>query len=621
MRKPTPDRRTGTEHDQRDAELEAALSQAPPEPINSSELADESDHEDDSVPAVTVPAGMIRAPAKGERPLPDIRPPWHKYGTDEPAGRKPRQFFDWWSGLGQKDQQRLIAYVYRSWPVGFQEKTNPRTKKATRSTQIAKVAGEQPIKDLEDFKRRFGSGEYRIRLNEQVSQKTTICFCHIQIHDEEYPPVISDLAWLDLHHPLNKSYIEFLRFKGVEIPGDKRQTERQEEEDMANTEAVKELTGAVTEMAQLAVSTAQRGEKQPVDSATTAVIKGLEVMQQAGNASIAMVKEAAASLNRPAALDPVESLGRLAGTLKDVASALRPEKDDSSTHLMGMLDAILKQQEISRQREGELYTRLLGIQADQINRLQTSVDRLLTEKQAQAATAAPPGSIEELVGKLKSLRSGLKELMGENEDDRPARRGSLLETLVENAPALLQGLGGVVSGAAAAWHNAAVVRTGQGTPIPVTLPTATAESPAEIPPPATGTAEQQQEVRNMLDQLQMLKAPLVKALDDGKTGDEFADDMIELMGRSMYDQIREAGKETLYKILQLHLPDVWRMAQGMPQRFDRFIDQFLSRDEILVQEEAEAQATQKPARKRGPKVTVLPRKVVPQETQPAPDAA
>ena len=79
------------------------------------------------------------------------KPPFFRFGTDQPSPHKPEHFFAWWCGLSAGAKNGSIAYVYRNYPV-IQIKT-PDSKSPTGfrpSTQIDKRSGSDPLSSLDD---------------------------------------------------------------------------------------------------------------------------------------------------------------------------------------------------------------------------------------------------------------------------------------------------------------------------------------------------------------------------------------------------------------------------------------------------------------------------------------
>jgi hypothetical protein len=547
-------------------------------------------------------------PSPGDKPPPAIVAPHFKYGWDSPAGRRPNDFFTWSGSLNGEQKQRLLLYGYRLYPVG-RSLSRGKDGKDRATTQIFKVAGEDIYADLEAFKRQWGSGDYMLLLNEQVHQHKTVARCQIRITEmQEYPPVIPDLGWLDLSIPANKSFIDSLRLRGVEIPGDperRRDHEQEEADEMVNAQAVEALTGTVERLSDRVIKSAEERAQQerpaPVGSTVQdqAQVKVVEIMSKAALDSIELVRDSMRANERPRT-SPVAELKEIVDVVRDVATAIRPEKDSSPGVLMELFKTAMG-------READLNTKLQSLQAAQIASLEARMDRLLVRLEtAQAQPTATPN--QSLLGQLKEMgavKEALRDFLGLEEEEGPAARGprapSLLESLVAQAPAILQGLGSLASSAAAAWHNAAVARTGQGTPIavPISLPEAEAPqgelSAAAVPAPEQSAAEQARQtqaaqlsaIRQAIDEL---KAPLLLALNEGQSGDGFAQTLIEFRGRIAYEQLHGLGRDGIIVLLQTYAPDVWRVVVAMPERFESFVREFLNADELIAQREAEEEA-------------------------------
>lgn len=544
-------------------------------------------------------------PSPADKPPPAIVAPHFKYGWDSPAGRRPNDFFAWSRSLTGDQKQRLLLYGYRLYPVG-RSLTRGKDGKERATTQIFKVAGEDIYADLEAFKRQWGSGDYMLLLNEQVHQHKTVARCQIRITEmQEYPPVIPDLGWLDLSIPANKSFIDSLRLRGVEIPGDperRRDHEQEEADEMANTQAVEALTGTVDRLTERVIKSAEERAQQERPAAVGSTIEGqaqvkvVEIMSKAALDSIELVRDSMKANDRPRT-SPVAELKEIVEVVRDVATAIRPEKDSSPGLLMGLFQTAMG-------REAELNQKLQTLQAAQIASLEARMERLLARQETAQAHPAPAAN-QGLLGQLKEMslvKDALRDFLGLEEEEGPAARGprapSLLESLVAQAPAILQGLGSLASSAAAAWHNAAVARTGQGTPIAVPVLIAEPEVPqAELPPGAAATpAESPEEIQRRTQQAQLkamqtalreLEEPLNKALEEGQTGDQFAENLIGYKNRLAYEQIRELGREMIVILVQSYLPKVWETILRAPQHFETFISEFLNADELIAKREAE----------------------------------
>jgi hypothetical protein len=92
---------------------------------------------------------------------------------------------------------------------------------------------------------------------------------------------------------------------------------------------------------------------------------------------------------------------------------------------------------------------------------------------------------------------------------------------------------------------------------------------------------------NVFERLLMeLKDPLLKALENGDTGDVFADRLIGWKGRMAYDVLKELGGDTIVQLLRAY-PPIWNVVGRVPQKLSKFLVEFLSYDEIVARQEQE----------------------------------
>jgi hypothetical protein len=152
-------------------------------------------------------------------------------------------------------------------------------------------------------------------------------------------------------------------------------------------------------------------------------------------------------------------------------------------------------------------------------------------------------------------------------------------------------------------HNAAVLKTGAGQPVPPEdLNPALIE--AENPQPQAA-AEPKQEDDGVISEkriAQEIAGPLVKALNDGNRGFEFAAGMMSqprimgFPGRVVYEMAVEQGEQGMMRICQAD-PALWRLLVQIPTQFQRFVTEFLDRDAaygVLAQAKAAASAPPPP---------------------------
>lgn len=538
-----------------------------------------------------------------------------KFSTDRPAGQRPNDFFRGWSKLAPDDQAQLVAYVYRSWPVirimSVDSKGNMKP-----SMQIAKIPGGRPVIDLDDMMHQFGGGDYTIRLNTDH----TIAHCTITgLRHNDHPPVIPDLNWLVMDDPANRSYIEMLRMRGVKLPG----SEQEQTDDMAQVQAletmsqtVQGLTDKLIEQSERASDrAAERAPAPPPDAGAQAQLKGMEVVTEAAKISNQMIQGAAnsaremqartgdpmATLDKAAdlinklrgsekavtpstAVDPMDTLNKAADLLTKLRGPDKPVAEDTTVKL-------LMQQLMDRQNE--LQKQLFQVQNERI---------LFAEKLAadKAAIPIPPAAAESSLAKMIREYKDLRDLINPEGEAEPAAKTG--NKLVDLLPSLIQGgllLASVIG-------NAIFNARTQGPPVPPPQPqpglapelaaaavAAGAINPAPAPDPGAGSAPSEADRYTMM--LRQMEGPLLTSLNEGQSGDEFADTLIRWAGRIPYDHLKGLGKDAILALLQTYQP-IWLQVTQIPQRFNQFLDEFLDYDEIMAAQEAdEAGQDQQPA--------------------------
>lgn len=595
-------------------EIEEPLPNQDLEAIEDGEFESLPDHPDLSAKPKSLGRSRPRPP---EAAVGDYvpKPPHFKFSTDRPAGQRPNDFFRWWSKLPPKCQSLLVAYVYRHWPV-IRIVTKDRKGNPKPSMQIAKVPGGQPITDLDQMLHQWGGGDYMIRLNTDH----TIAHCTITgLRDNDHPPVIPDLSCLVMDDPANRSYVEMLRMRGVKLPG----SEQEDEQDMAQVaaletmgRAVESLSDKLIEQAEQSVERASKAQPAPPpDTGAQAQLKGMEVVTEAAKISNQMIQGAAnsaremqaktgdpmATLDKAAdlinklrgsekavtpstAVDPMDTLNKAADLLTKLRGPDKPVAEDTTVKL-------LMQQLMDRQNE--LQKQLFQVQNERI---------LFAEKLAadKAAIPIPPAAAESSLAKMIREYKDLRDLINPEGEAEPAAKTG--NKLVDLLPSLIQGgllLASVIG-------NAIFNARTQGPPVPPPQPqpglapelaaaavAAGAINPAPAPDPGAGSAPSEADRYTMM--LRQMEGPLLTSLNEGQSGDEFADTLIRWAGRIPYDHLKGLGKDAILALLQTYQP-IWLQVTQIPQRFNQFLDEFLDYDEIMAAQEAdEAGQDQQPA--------------------------
>jgi hypothetical protein len=523
----------------------------------------------------TIPHGKPRIAPK---------PRHFKYSSSAGKGMQPNDFFAYWERLPADIKGQCKVYVYMNWPVIA--RPSPTKKNPSHTThQLDMLAGEDVIHDEDEFLHRYSSGDFLIRLNEQVVQNKTICMCTLRLRDNEHPPHVPDLNWLDRDDPANTSYINQLRERGIQLPWESVPEMQEEEDEMAvNTAVVEQLGSTVERLADkvIAQGNQQKATEQPAQSIDTAAAKAsMDLIKEGGSIAQKMVQDAVTRASEVAGKqgDPLELLTKLAGVLK----AIMPPPPQPDTSAMETFKLILAQQ-------AEHHKTITTLLQSRIDHLETEATRMRTEAVAGGPAHAP--TLADQLRGLLELKDSLASLLGHGEEGEPAAGGGggKAPTWLQFAGPLLNGAAAIVGGFANAAYNAAVAKTGTGQPqAPPAAAPANAEQPG-APGELPGAAQPEESVNPYIFILQNVRQPLMDALNNGLSGYTFAENMIEYHGEGLYAAIKQLGKANLYTIIQRYDMALWTFLQTISQKANTFMDEFLDYENWAKQQEAEAEA-------------------------------
>lgn len=546
----------------------------------------------------------------------------------------------YWNSVPQKERDEwFIGYLYRdlpycdpSQPLSVEElRQIERQKKKKPEKNCAKLVDPQrmrpdlaPADDvaswLQQIRECFGAGDYHLRLNDQhPSIKTTVVeFEFTAGRDwDSYPPAV-DLAEVVLSDPRNDSYIRWAHLKGIQFPGEAGAPVTpfdEDEDEMANVSAViesnKHLTDRVIEMSQQAQKPAPVPVAPPAppdrsnEILADAALKGQQILLDSVRA-------------QGKAQDPMEFHKAVTEAAKAMVPPPAPSSDNGG--MLVMMQTMMSQQATQFQAlMAQQATGNAAIVAQLEKRLESSERRAeAAEQRAQAALQAKPTAGTDngitnalaLIDGLAKLKDKTTSILGTEAADADlpvwARVGM---KVAENLPDML--------------HNAAVMWTGKGTPVPPLSPEVIE---AENQPPAVEAAQQQpqqqeEEVFGKSRIAQELAAPLMDAINKGHHGFEFAAGMIlqpKIMGfpgRVVYEMAIEEGQDGLLQILQSH-PPLWQQLMVIPKRLQSFITEFLDRDMAYQVAKGAQQQAQQPPPSPGPAQETAPAEVLPPQ-QPA----
>lgn len=583
------------------AELEMETKpESGPEPESEPELDSEPEPEPalerEPAPALVERTAKRKAAKTGTKKV--IKPfpaAFTRFFNDEHQSVKgaPAEFFKYWRRIcaDPEFKQRVVVYIYRAWPAMMDGKR-----------QVTKVYDEAMTP--EEILRQFGCGDYVLRLNDTGSNGLNITNCSIRNLGarqlNEFPPVLN-IQDLDFEDKSNQSYLLWARSRGMLTPEQEQkirsavpEQKNEKGEDMANAEAVKQLASTVDRITDKVIAVAHkerdesRGGGLPeklLDLVTAASASATQsaaaIMQESVKQVLELQKQNA---------NPLQNLKEVAGTLKD----LLPKPGQENESLTQLMD-----------REKHFINMIFQIQNERIKGLENLIEKMtatqISQQHAPAGEAgqaiAKPKSLMESIREMAEMKEELRELLGL--DDGKQQEPSWMKY----APILVQGFSLLGTYIANAMHNLAVAKTGQGKPEPppsqeeiqrqaMQQMQATAQS--------AGPTQQQTQEPTTMDRFriffQMIERPLLLSFNTGESGADFAAKLIELTengmfgsqttGRQVYDSVLEYGKDVVDSMIKLY-PPIWNVVSQTPQKWEKFLTEFFSADEIWAQEEVE----------------------------------
>ncbi len=522
--------------------------------------------------------------AKPARPFPAPAVRYYHDDHQSPKGQ-PSEFFKYWKRLCSDPEfrQRVVVYIYRAWPAMLDGKR-----------QVAKIYDDALTP--EDLLRQYGCGDYVLRLNDTGSNGLNITNCQIRNLGarqlNEFPPVLN-LEDLDFDDKSNQSYLLWARSRGMLTPEQEKkirsssEQKKEEGDDMANAEAIKQLASTVDRITDKVITVASKekedggGGRLPeklLDLVTAASASATQSAAQIMQESVKQVLE----LQRQNA-NPLQNLKEVANTLKE----LIPRNDSANEVVSKLID------------QDKRYTEtIFQIQHQRIESLEKMLEKFLSAQLSQpqpgapAAPAAVPAPVQksplEMLKEMAAMKDELREILGIEDREEPG--------WMKYAPLITQAVSVLGVYLANAMHNLAVARTGQGKPEPPPQPQQPAPAAAQAPVQETAPPQQSQEdaMKQFHQFLQRIERPLLRSFNDGESGADFAARLIELTddglfgpqvsGRQIYDAVLEYGQDVVATLIKTY-PPIWSVVSQTPQKWEKFLSEFFRADEIWAKEE------------------------------------
>lgn len=487
----------------------------------------------------------------GAKPLPVPTAPHKLYKSDATSPAKlTKQFYNYWNTLPQWAKNFCTAYVYRLHPV-LLEPPEPLEGETKSYKYIDKIDGNTPLQDDMDLLNRYGCGSYKIIFNElgkseKGNNNRVLCESHsMWLGGSDFksnPPTderINDISNLDITHPANKSYIAFLRGKGI-IPEEINVVKEREEQEMA---AIREAQAQDT--------------SRTVDTLVQALVSK-EREPRGGNDGLSLrdVQMMIADSNRAL-------LAELRAMQPVAPAPVMPQKDpmDLALQLVTLMNGA------KSENAEELRELRSQVQAQNQQQTQAMLEQMKTLME-QRNTGPAAGAVTDSISGLKQMKSALEDL------GLTVGNGSAAEDVLDAAgPKWLQQYSPLIEkaiGVAGMWlasRNAPQ----QMQPLPqqnpgmgqVQLPApAQPQIPPGFPP----------ELAQLLDSV---NGPLGNYITDNEVnGSQFANWFIAGYGEQTYESLVGFGAEQISQALLTYPVTARTLMQVPPLRLKTFIEEF-----------------------------------------------
>jgi len=343
-----------------------------------------------------MPPGSVSTPTQVPRPKFTI------FKSDSTNGsQRTRAFYNWWNDLPTWAREKTILYVYRDWPV---LKALPEDSKDF--AYIDKISGEEPLTDDLDLLNRYGCGRYKLMFNEQPGGNLCVAYAYSLGNDmKSYPPTdrrISDIENIDDSHPDNRSYIEFLKMRGI--------WKKEGEGEMATATVVdrvldqnRELTDKVIKSAQQAQQTPPKNDGVSLDQAmrmgmevvADASKRSNEIMQKTFEQARSIQDDRTPAVPSAPAVDPMQLAIQL-------VTLIQQGKSEGN-----------KEVEMLRGQLAQLQQEQLRMMSDQ---LKTLTERLTSNTSPNATN--PFSSIQEGMKAMREMKSVVDDISGNTGNDK-----------------------------------------------------------------------------------------------------------------------------------------------------------------------------------------------------------
>lgn len=501
------------------------------------------------------PPGSSAAPASSttNKPRPVPRPKFSLYSNESPrVDDRSQAGWNWIAALSPMDKSRCLGYLYREWPVLLDPPKGD-------FKYIDKImAADMPTSD-EELARRYGCGDYKLTFVQTVPDNQELC--QIRIANcgarnlRDFPPVdrrLGDVSQVDLENKSNKSYIEYLRGRGLmpdQIAGIKKEAE------MAETSLV---NGVLEQNRELVREVMNNNRAQAPAEANAGEVKSLEIVDRAVQMSQEITQSTYTRMLDVATAkgtgsDPVASAIEIA---KLLVGATSPQSAEVEKLRLQLDEERRRREEDQRAREREDHRR-------DMDSLRTEIVALRTNPNVSVPTTGVDSIVETITKKV------LEDL--DIDDLKPAAKAApwWVEPLLEKGLPVIGGLVQHFMGGGQAQPQAAQqAHTG----VPPPPPGYQVGQPVTQIPAAPQQQPQQNEVARRAAQLLAdSSAQFIQTLTDTEMdGDDFADFLIESHGKLGYALIANWSEEEIAQAFRTFPMTAAHVATVTPERLASF---------------------------------------------------
>lgn len=424
------------------------------------------------------------------------------------------EFFRYVAQLSESDWAHLECYVYSTWPVML----------ADRSPRYIDKLGK--TFDREYMVAEWGSGDYYFTLNDsdvRGSNRTIVQVNKnrpLSIRDPENPPKrnLEEVAWND---PANAEWKSSLIRQGKLTSTGDVVTPQAAAPDPSNAILAATMKDAFTLLLK------ERGQPQGAGVESKAFERVIEMMKGASDQSIQI------ALSQVKQQDPMQFV-QLIGALKD----LMPQS--ANTDMMQML--------LQVQRDGQKQV--------------TDLLLKVMEKESQ------PKESTSFRDRLEDLQL-LRELL----DSGRGGGGKWWETALNVAPAILSNVAQIFTPIFNRGGQPGTV-SAPAQAMPSNSNPSSQTNTTSQPPAAIAAPETDERVQQLVQFMPIIAQPMMKYLNEGRTGADFADWISDSYGEMTYGTVRQLSKDQILAALNAYQPTAQFVA-AMPERLSQFVDEFL----------------------------------------------